>query len=70
MKGKNGVQMQVHPAFLKLFHDLQDDWESRHKNRTRDLSTKRLSLTIKRLFDSRPELYDMIINSEINLDEE
>ena len=70
MKGVNGVQMQVHPAFLKIVHDMQDDWHMRHKERTKDLSTKRLSLTLAKLFMQKPELYDLIINSEINLNEE
>lgn len=69
MNGPNGVQMQVHPLFLELIHNMQDDWHARHQKRVRDLSTKRLSLTLAKLFASRPELYDIIINSEINLDE-
>lgn len=70
MKGICGVQCQVHPKFLKLLHNIQDDWHILHKNRKRDLSTKRLSLTLAKLFDQKPELYNLIINSEINLDEE
>jgi hypothetical protein len=70
MKGINGIQMQVHPVFLKLIHNMQDDWNVRHKDRKKDLSTKRLSLTLSKLFSAKPEIYDIIINSEINLDEE
>lgn len=69
MNGHNGVQMQVHPKFLELIHQMQDDWHVRHQNRKRDLSTKRLSLTLAKLFASKPDLYDLIVNSEINLDE-
>lgn len=69
MNGVNGVQCQVHPKFLKLLHEIQDDWHIRHKNRTRDLSTKRLTLTLAKLFEQRIDLYNLIINSEIDLNE-
>lgn len=70
MKGKCGVQMQVHPEFLKMIHSMQDEWHANHIDREKDLSTKRLSLTLTKLFKSRPELYLTIINSEIDLNEE
>ena len=70
MKGVNGVQCQVHPKFLKLLHNMKDDWHLRHKDRKRDLSTKRLSLTLYKLFEKKPELYEVIINADINLEEE
>lgn len=70
MKGKCGVQMQVHPEFLKLIHGMQDDWHANHRDRTKDLSTKRLSLTLAKLFKQRPDLYLMIAQSEIDLNEE
>lgn len=70
MKGINGVQCQVHPKFLKLLHELKDDWHIKHKNREKDLSIKRLSLTLSKLFEQKPDLYFLIVNSDINLDEE
>jgi len=70
VKGINGVQCQIHPKFLKLIHDMQDDWHIRHKDRKRDLSTKRLSLTLYKLFMSKPELFQLIVNSDIDLEEE
>lgn len=70
MKGHNGVQMQVHRKFLDLIHNMQDDWHKNHKKRKKDLGTKRLSLTLAKLFAQKPDLYSLIVNSEINLDEE
>lgn len=70
MKGNNGIQCHVHIEFLNMLHRMQDDWHKLHSNRKRDLSIKRLSLTLTRLFKLKPDLYIMVINSEINLNEE
>jgi len=69
MKGANGIQMQVHPDFWKLMKDIKDDRVKEGKERSGKLSDKRLSLTIFKLFKSRIDLYNLIINAEIDLNE-
>lgn len=69
MKGNNGVQMQVHRKFLDVFKQIKDDRVKLKKESSGELSNKRLSLTIYKLFKSKPELYNMIINAEIDLKE-
>ena len=69
MKGKNGVQMNVHPKFLEICKDIQDERIALKKERSKELSHKRLSLTLYKLLKSDKNLYNMIINAEINKDE-
>jgi len=67
MKGINGVQMQVHPKFLELCKNIKDDRIKLSKEKSGDLSFKRLTLTISKLMISKPEIYNTIINADINL---
>jgi hypothetical protein len=69
MKGLNGVQMQVHPKFLELCKNIKDDRVKLGKERSGDLSFKRLSLTICKLLKVKSEIYNTIINAEIDLNE-
>jgi hypothetical protein len=69
MKGVNGVQMQVHPKFLDLIHDIQDErirLKLDSKSGENSLSTKRLSLTLYKLFKSRPDILSLVVNADIN----
>lgn len=69
MNGQNGVQMQVHPKFLDLIHDIQRqriNLKLDSKAGENALSTKRLSLTIYKLFMSRPDILDILVNAEID----
>jgi hypothetical protein len=69
MKGVNGVQMQVHPKFLEIVHQIQNErikLELDSKGGENSLSTKRLSLTIYKLFLSRPDVYNLVVNAAIN----
>lgn len=70
MKGVNGVQMQVHPKFQELMKDIKDERVKLGKERSGELGNKRLSLTLVKLFNSKPEIYDLVLNAEINLKEE
>jgi len=70
MKGVNGVQMQVHPKFLEVCKDIKDERIKIGKERANDLSFKRLSLTFYKLLTSKKEIYDLILNAEINLKNE
>jgi len=69
MKGINGVQMQVHPKFLEMCKDIKDERISIKKEKNGELSFKRLSLTIVKVLKAKPEIFNMIINAEINLNE-
>jgi hypothetical protein len=69
MKGMNGVQMQVHPKFLDLCKDIKDERIKLKKERNGELSNKRLSLTIVKLFKTKPELYNLIVSADIDLNE-
>jgi hypothetical protein len=69
MKGTNGVQCQVHPKFLDLIHEIQNEriklgFDS--KSGENALSTKRLSLTMYKLIKTRPEIYNLILNALID----
>ncbi len=68
-KGPAGVQMNVHPKFLELFKDMQDDRIKHGKERSKELSHKRLSLTIYKLFKQDKRIYDTIITAEIDKNE-
>ena len=70
MKGTNGVQMQVHPKFLETCKNIKDDRIMNKKERNGEFSFKRLSLTITKLLSTKPEIYNMIINAEIDLKNE
>ena len=68
-KTPNGVQMQVHPEFLKIIHIIQDEriklgFDS--KTGENALSTKRLSLTMYKLLKTRPDIYGLIVNATID----
>lgn len=69
MKGMAGVQMQVHPKFLELFKDIQDERVKKGKERSKELSHKRLSLTICKLIKYDKKIYDLIVNAEIDKNE-
>jgi hypothetical protein len=73
MKGINGEQMSVHPKFKRVCHNLLDDWNANNKEQTRNegkkLTIQRLSLTLARLFEQRTDLYTLIINAKIDLNE-
>lgn len=69
MKGINGVQMQVHPDFLNLCKDIKDERITLKKEKNGELSFKRLSLTLVKMINAKPDLFKMIINAEINLNE-
>lgn len=69
MKGVNGVQMQVHPKFLELCKDIKNERIILKKEKSGDLSFKRLSLTIFKLIKSKPDLYKMITTAEVDLNE-
>lgn len=69
MKGVNGVQMQVHPKFLDLIHEIQDErirLKLDSKSGENSLSTKRLSLTLYKLFKNRPDIYNLVLHADIN----
>jgi len=69
MRGLNGVQCQVHPKFLDLLHDIQNErirMKLDSKSGENSLSTKRLSLTIYKLITGRKDIYDLIINANID----
>lgn len=68
-----GVQMQVHPKFLELIHDIQNErikMKLDSKSGQNQLSTKRLSLTIYKLLKSRNDIYSLILNANINKKEQ
>ena len=69
MKGTNGVQMNVHPKFLEICKDIQDDRIRKKKERSKELSHKRLTLTLYKLFKHDKALYDLIVNAEIDKNE-
>lgn len=69
MKGINGVQMQVHPKFWEVIKNIKDDRVTLGKERSGKLSDKRLSLTLYKLLKSRKDIYDLLVNAEINLNE-
>jgi hypothetical protein len=69
MRGLNGVQCQVHPRFLDLLHEIQNERIKQgldSKSGENALSTKRLSLTIYKLFKTRPDIYVLIVNATID----
>jgi hypothetical protein len=73
MKGTNGEQMSVHPKFKIICKNLMHDWNSTHKEQIKEqkkeLTLQRLSLTLAKLFEQRPDIYTLIIKSSIDLDE-
>jgi hypothetical protein len=69
MKGNGGVQMQVHSKFLELFKDIQDERIRLGKERSKELSHKRLSLTLYKLIKFDKKIYDLILNAEIDKNE-
>jgi len=70
MKGQNGIQMNVHPEFINFKKQIKNDRIKAGKENNGDLSDKRLTLTFVRLFKARPDVYNMIINADIDLKEE
>lgn len=69
MKGANGIQMQVHPKFLEICKAIKDERVKLGKERSGELSNKRLTLTLYKLLNARLDLYKTIINAEIKLNE-
>lgn len=69
MKGINGVQMQVHPKFLEIFKEIKTERVKKSKEGSGELSNKRLSLTLYKLLNKRTDLYNLIINADIDLKE-
>jgi hypothetical protein len=73
MKGINGVQCQVHPKFLEMLHEIQNErikLKLDSKSGINSLSTKRLSLTLYKLFKSRLDIYSLILNAVIDKNED
>lgn len=69
MARANGVQLNVHPKFLEIIHQIQDErirLKFDSKSGENALSHKRLTLTMYKLFKSRPDIYNMIINADID----
>ena len=48
MNGVNGIQMSMHPKFHRIFKDIKKKCEMRNG---RDISDKRFSLLIARMFE-------------------
>lgn len=48
MKGKNGIQMSLHPQFHRIFKTMKKNCEIKNE---KDLSDKRFSLTIAKMFE-------------------
>lgn len=69
MRGVNGVQMQVHPNFLDLCKDIKDERIRLKKERNGELSNKRLTLTFYKLLKTKPELFNLMVSAEIDLNE-
>lgn len=69
MRGVNGVQMQVHPNFLDLCKDIKDERIRLKKERAGELSNKRLTLTFYKLLKTKPELFNLMVSAEIDLNE-
>lgn len=69
MRGVNGVQMQVHPNFLELCKDIKDERIRLKKERNGELSNKRLTLTFYKLLKNKPELFNLMVSAEIDLNE-
>ena len=69
MKGVNGVQMSVHPKFLKIIKDIQNDRVKKGKERVGELSQKRLSLTVFRRLEQDTSLYKWLTEVDIDRDE-
>jgi hypothetical protein len=69
MKGTNGVQMNVHPKFLEICKDIQDDRVKKGKERSKELSHKRLTLTLFKLLKHDLKLYEIIVDAEIDKNE-
>jgi hypothetical protein len=70
VKGVNGVQMQVHPKFLEMFKEIQDGRVRNGKDHNKELSHKRLSLTVFKLFQAKPDLVNLLLNAEIDKNEQ
>lgn len=69
MKGKNGVQAQVHPLFLGLLKE----WQERRialgydsKAGENQLSIKRLTLTLYKYFKNSVDAYEKILHADID----
>lgn len=69
MKGSIGVQMQVHPKFLEIIKDIIDDRVKIKKERSGELSYKRLTLTIYKLLKGDVFAYNKIVTANIDLNE-
>lgn len=69
MKGVNGVQMQVHPKFLKVIKDIQNDRVKKEKERIGELSHKRLTLTLFKRLNQDTSLYKWLTEVKIDKDE-
>lgn len=69
MRGVNGVQMQVHPKFQEICKDIQDDRVAKGKERARELTFKRLTLTLCKLLKGRQDIYDLLVNCDIDKNE-
>ena len=61
--------MQVHPKFLEVLRSIRDDRVKLGKERAGQLSFRRLSLTLAKLLKAKPEIYNIIVNADINLKE-
>lgn len=60
-----GVQMAVHPRFLDFCKKVEGERVARGKERVRELSHRRLTLTLVKLFEFDPKLFELICEAEI-----
>lgn len=69
----NGEQFSVHPRLKIVCKEMMHDWNASHKEQIKrdkkELTLQRLSLTIAKYFETRPEARNSIINADINLKE-
>lgn len=61
----NGVQMSVHPKFWNMCKDIIDERVGMKKERSGELSQKRLTLALANLIPIIPGAYEAILNAEI-----
>ena len=67
MKGSNGIQMSLHQRWHRIFKDMKKNCEI--KNR-RDISDKRFSLTLAKMFEQNVgNCRGIVENAEVNNDE-
>jgi hypothetical protein len=72
VKGFNGEQMSVHHRFKIICKNIMFDWNKNHKEQVheqnQELTLQRLSLTLAKYLE-QPEVYNILVNAQINLKE-